>query len=396
MRVPLHMKQLSLLITGILIFNSAFSKLPDLIPYRQGDRWGYCDSTKKIIIPCVYREAGLFIYGNNDSARVTDADYKSGYLLKNGDFHPDPPPVNYGNNQFAWNISLVNYPFFTWTLPVPPGYDSCDYIFPVKNDSTGLYGYVNCHHKLAVPYQYLSANDFSDGLALVQTGDYRYGYIDKKGKLLFKFDNCMSAESFFKGFATVQLNSGTGLVNKKGEFVVIPMFSTIENYDHLVVASSGEYSPVFVFDHTGKLLFNYPFYSVESSSDGIFMAYDNSAYGYFDAKGKLLTPLKFPNAFGFSEGMAAVSDSTQYWGFIGSNGRPVIPLLYSEAKSFENGFAAVADSSGNWGFIDKTGKTVIPFKYGEPEGNNGFSSEGLCKMGSQGYIDFRGTEYWVD
>jgi len=34
-----------------------------LIPYRKGDKWGYCDWNKKIVIPIQYDGAGLFSEG---------------------------------------------------------------------------------------------------------------------------------------------------------------------------------------------------------------------------------------------------------------------------------------------------------------------------------------------
>jgi hypothetical protein len=43
------------------------AKLPELIPYRKGELWGYCDSTKTIVIEPQWREAGFFHGG---SARV--------------------------------------------------------------------------------------------------------------------------------------------------------------------------------------------------------------------------------------------------------------------------------------------------------------------------------------
>ena len=36
---------------------------PGLIPYRKGNKWGYCDRNKKIIIPIQYDEAWLFFHG---------------------------------------------------------------------------------------------------------------------------------------------------------------------------------------------------------------------------------------------------------------------------------------------------------------------------------------------
>jgi len=33
---------------------------PNLIPYRKGKKWSFCDRNKKIIIPIVYDEANSF------------------------------------------------------------------------------------------------------------------------------------------------------------------------------------------------------------------------------------------------------------------------------------------------------------------------------------------------
>lgn len=36
---------------------------PDLIPYRKGYKWGFCDKNKKIIIECKYDFAWFFSEG---------------------------------------------------------------------------------------------------------------------------------------------------------------------------------------------------------------------------------------------------------------------------------------------------------------------------------------------
>ena len=51
--------------------------LPLLIPYRKGDKWGYCDKKKGIIIDCMYDGASPFFNGRacvkiNDKVGVID------------------------------------------------------------------------------------------------------------------------------------------------------------------------------------------------------------------------------------------------------------------------------------------------------------------------------------
>lgn len=60
------MKNRSLLLAlCIIITTPVFAQNPDmsLIPYRQGDLWGYASPGKKIVIAPVYNEAGLFFHG---------------------------------------------------------------------------------------------------------------------------------------------------------------------------------------------------------------------------------------------------------------------------------------------------------------------------------------------
>jgi len=48
---------------SVLFNTTVYAKLPDLIPYRKGDLWGYCDSLRNIKIPCKYERAELFSEG---------------------------------------------------------------------------------------------------------------------------------------------------------------------------------------------------------------------------------------------------------------------------------------------------------------------------------------------
>ena len=87
------------------------------IPYRKGDRWGYCDKNKKIVIPIRFEHAFPF-------------SRKSG------------------------GLALV-----------------------MVNDKVG---FIDTKGNMVIPAIYDYANDFSEGLAYVKVNDER-GYIDKRG-----------------------------------------------------------------------------------------------------------------------------------------------------------------------------------------------------------------------
>lgn len=65
------MRRLFFFFVLFLTCTESFAGLPDLIPYRKGNLWGYCDSTKKMIIPAMFQYADLFI-GKTASAELND------------------------------------------------------------------------------------------------------------------------------------------------------------------------------------------------------------------------------------------------------------------------------------------------------------------------------------
>lgn len=58
---------------------------PQLIPYRKGDKWGFCTPDKKIVIDCVYDNVTPFEKG---LACVEKEGIKS-YINKQGVIKPD-------------------------------------------------------------------------------------------------------------------------------------------------------------------------------------------------------------------------------------------------------------------------------------------------------------------
>ena len=66
------------------------AQLPDLIPYRKGDLWGYCDSNKVVKIAPRFKYAGWFnelgqaIVHNLESTGRGDSSYVPRYIDKNG------------------------------------------------------------------------------------------------------------------------------------------------------------------------------------------------------------------------------------------------------------------------------------------------------------------------
>ena len=88
--------------------------------------------------------------------------------------------------------------------------------------------------------------------------------------------------------------------------------------------------------------------------------YENGKYG-FKKDGVVVIPIKYDDAWDFSEGLAMV-ELNRKRGYIDRGGKEVIPFKYDDAWDFREGLAAV-ELNGKWGHIDKTGNEVTPIKY---------------------------------
>lgn len=206
---------------------------------------------------------------------------------------------------------------------------------------TQLYGFIDHEGVLRIPARYQVAAEFSSGLAAVEL-EGRYGYIDHSGDVVIK-PRYLRAEAFSEDVARV-IASGPCL------------------YTGCEVFRSGE-----VLGLPGP----------QARPDK--RQYPPCRYTFVDKVGKPLFDRTYPDAFDFSEGLAAVAEN-QLWGFVDKSGTERIPLQFSAVRSFTEGLAAVR-RDGKWGYIDRGGHVAIPFAYDWAEDfSDGFAVVWLQKQ----------------
>lgn len=272
-----------------------------LIPYRKGDKWGFCSPSKDIVIEPIYDDAWEFI---NDLAMI-ELNGKRGYIDSSG---TQIISINYSN---SWTFNEG----FARVL--------------IK----GQYSFIDKNGREITNKRFYNAHDFSDGLAAVKNSDKKWGFIDKNGNeiidLIYE-----DAKTFAEGVAVVKLNGKWGFIDLDGNDITPFIFDDIWTFKE----------------------------DLKTLSEGLARVYLDNKWGFINRSGEIIIDFQYQEALSFNEGLAAVS-LDYYYGFIDIQNQFVIPPKYDNAKSFSENLAAVKFRYGKWGFVNKNGEEIIPFKY---------------------------------
>jgi WG containing repeat len=319
-----------------------------LRPVQLNGKWGYIDSTGKIVIEPRFAWAEEFSEG---LAAFENEDGKHGYIDETGKVVIEPVFDNW--TEFSEGLAAVSVNF-EW-------------------------GYIDKTGKWVVRPQFSVGRPFSDGMALVGVplngkvtfppGPVKHVFIDKAGRVVIDPKAYILNGSFSGGFAAVQF------VTQKGVNEVI-------------------------IDKTGKVIIAAEKVGLEGFGEGLAPVQKNGKWGYVDSFGQFAIQPQFDDANSFSEGLAAVQIGDK-WGYIDREGKFVIKPKYSfgydsRTHAFSEGLALVYLKDG-CGYIDKTGKMVIKIQCNEADkfiGGLASIHVGESPGEKRGYINRHGKYVW--
>ena len=183
-------------------------------------------------------------------------------------------------------------------------------------------------------------------LAVVDSYEYGYGYVDSTGKTMYLGILTLSeVQPYSKSSGTAAAFKKNDKGSKRWQFI----------------------------DKTGKSVLEPEIQrlaTLHSFSSGRAMFKDEKYVGYFDEKGKVVIPAQYGEGKDFGEnGLAPVdmskhNGSTKKWGYIDVNGNVKIPGPFADAEPFSQGLALVRYDSTKAtakmdAFINEKGEKVI-------------------------------------
>ncbi len=350
--------------------------LPNVIPYRKGNKWGFCSSDKVLKIECIYDCVtpinDKFVAVRKDKKwRLFDWETNENYIAYEGKDIVKSSLVR-GNGQNAYYNSLVsNYYLELYDFEVYPQIDwarstfyECTEITVlktklkekqreylnsiVKSDSGKLFfrktsngkqGLSDSLGKMLTPFDYYYIGDFHDGIACVaknmrlverysNRGNrkekelFNWGYIDENGKIVVQCKYTairpLKNEYFF---------AATGLKYERiyGEYDYDE--DGYDSYDEKIIDNWG------VIDKNGYVFIDFIYSELNLFRRSIFRAKLNGKYGLIDSGGKILMPFDFCSIEDF-DGSGCIVLKDWFYGVMDLNGAQIIPFKFREIERF--------------------------------------------------------------
>lgn len=372
-----------------------------LVEVRSNKRIGYVDITGRILLEPTYKSISEFVDGY---AVVSKASY---YYDENG---RDRERSVYGviNSQFKEIIpcifSSIEYEEKSGRFKTDVGYKTLDGRYVAEVDGK----------ELLLDKKYKYCKSFSDTCAIavrISGGHVKYGLVDKRSNdilpPIFSRLDCVENELY-----KFKINDLYGLVNSKGNIILQNVYNGIGKFEddlacvQVNVPSGDRYEQKKLYgyvDSLGNEILppSYEFIGKRNNKYAVVMK--NNLWGLFSIESHRLSIV--PNAAFLGPCMddlckinvGGVYDKNNkkttggLWGYVSVDGQIIIEPTYEQAYGFSEGMAAVK-LNGKWGFINSEGIIVVPCEYDEVEASFENGKGKLVKDGEIYVFNQKGSQ----
>lgn len=408
------MKQIFIILL-LLTQISGFAQEKKLIPFRKGEKWGFSNKQKELVIKPIYQqvtpfkdgfstvhidgksaiinqsgkyvispdsnaimpiESNLFIIARRDKSKTIMGlmNEKGNFIIpqKYKSIRPKNNCLELENQSRKIGVSKI-----TGEIIIPVEYDHIrflnDELFVVsKENQQALF---DLNGVQLTGFEYMVIGEFRHGLSKVRKGDY-FGYINQKGKLLTEIKYEMNY-AFSEGFAVVKINNKYGLIDTLGNVKIQTKYDLLNDI-HLGIASFKKENKWGLVNSKGEELTQAKYQEIKRVYKGVIAAKLYGKWGIVSPLGEELTAFEFEEIeireksertvrdFGvkkvdFDEGYLLVSKNNK-WGLVDLEGKLIIPTTYDYIYQFTNGIAIVKQDE-KYGLTDTSGSNITEVKY---------------------------------
>lgn len=328
-----------LLIISLFLFAQNNKPASNFIPYYKNGKWGYCNTNKQIIVPCIFDSIYPFDCYTDQQSKLKSAEYGYAFLKgkqymvtdKKKIFDDYDPDVEYVINK---NLKLVILPnqrnANKYDFDPPPPKKEILQISPYSNERRPGLGYAKFND---IKYDILEIGgtkvkvikDNKLGLAILYPGT-----LDVKSWIFpVEYDKI---ESVYSGEIYLTKKNGLCQVYKKGQKFIGP------------------------FDDIKYKIMN-PFLQ-PGQNDLLFFVKQGDAYFFIDEDGKELPWGKFDAMVPDNYSKMFIGlQKKEKWGIINKYGKIIIPFIYDKIDLMTMACNMIEVTKGDkLGYIDLAGK----------------------------------------
>ena len=317
---------------------TAYCQLPRLIPYVDSNKWGYADSTGRVVIAPQWDDADFFRNGRA-LVRVRTNDLHYSCIIDTLGRYIVPP-------WRQWNGNLIhNWEGATYNAIGKDGrwgiIDSNNHeIIPCIYEKTELYG------REARVSGFFHYDEKRHGVHAVAKKDGKFGIIDTNNRTIIPFQYDGIYRPFFPEtqpeYYVIQKKGKHGVIDTNNRLLVKPRWDIILfdwatpsrgialwRHDRRVIA-----------DSTGKIILDFPGYSADFPQGGFVPVNKvNGRAGLMDTDGNIVIPCRFASVSVHGDTIEVLQDSTlpgehvAHWFHQYFNKRtyePITPLFTAE------------------------------------------------------------------
>lgn len=324
----------------------------DYIPYRKGDKWGYCDQAKKILIAPKYQEVGFFrsAYGSYVAKVKLDGKYglidsddtvKLALAYEDVDFLRSFRKRSIKVKQAGkWYLRQPDM-----TLMKETGYDEIDDKHTygwLRNDYIGLrvrqgnkYGFIDFLGNIIIPVKYKTFKYFELSLG-----------IDKDAFFIIAKRKKLGVHSYYQNKNIIPF--------KYDQIKALRL-----SHDEFKVKRKGLYG---VYSAAGKFKIPVKYHTIERKSwNGFYKVSINKKYGYLDSAGKEIVAPKY-NSIKLRHDYLYQVDIGKKYGILDSAGKQILPPKYDYIQTWDKKIFEVGINN-KYGWVDRQNKILLPIKY---------------------------------
>ncbi|HMP15342.1 MAG TPA: WG repeat-containing protein [Saprospiraceae bacterium] len=348
-----------------------------LIPYRDGDLWGFAKPDGSIVVKPEYQSAYLLEdgYGRLYHEESTKLVSPEGKLL-GGDDYVYISTFYHGLAAFRTKGGLSGYLNTKGEVAIAPVYDET-YDFQrdfaavrkgnqtmlIRKDGSLIKSIGNLVPMGPEPFMFssgLAAKADPDYLLVQQPDNFLAGLADKNGNILIP----ATYEYLSNPIGSVliaQMGGKAGLIRTDGSAITPREFDYMYRLDSDRFLAQKKQQFFGVIDAQGKIIVPFEYSSINDGPDGTYVCYRDEKAGLLDSKGKTIIPFEYSVLYMRHGRLIAGKDYFRI-GVLTKNNEVLLPMEYDNVEPIAPDRFFV-EKDGKRGLMDDKGRTLLPIEY---------------------------------